>query len=390
MAPLVSPITQAYIDSLTRTAVKRYFALFAEPAVAWATMLIALLGLHRVLWWAVWLLAALLRPITSRLCGKRHRLASFGKWAVVTGATDGIGKAYATTLAGEGMGVVLVSRSMEKLDATAAEIKAAHPGAEVLTIAADFSGKDADMFARIEKVLGGLDVGILVNNVGQSYPGALLFHELKAHAPTLSHEIVRMNCDSVVQMTSIVLPGMVARKRGAIVNIGSAAGQCVTNGAVCVSIRSLLSTRTRSTHPIPPPQPPPVSVAAGNPLYAVYAGTKAFVSTFSVSLAAEVAGSGIVVQAQIPFFVATKLAKIRATSLFTPSPRGWVGSAVAALKRGASAGVVVVPYWAHAAQDAVLHALPTWLVSWYLMRMHGGLRARYLAKDKGAKGGKAE
>ena len=69
---------------------------------------------------------------------------------------------------------------------------------------------------------------MLINNVGISYPGALFFHELPAHAPELTREMVHLNVDSVTQMTALVLPGMVERRRGAIVNIASAAGRLPT------------------------------------------------------------------------------------------------------------------------------------------------------------------
>uniref|UniRef100_A0A803YB53 Hydroxysteroid 17-beta dehydrogenase 12 n=1 Tax=Meleagris gallopavo TaxID=9103 RepID=A0A803YB53_MELGA len=86
---------------------------------------------------------------------------------VVTGATDGIGKAYAEELARRGMKVVLISRSKEKLDQVAGEIKEKYK-AETKVIVADF-GERGDIYNRIKAGLEGLEIGVLVNNVGISY-----------------------------------------------------------------------------------------------------------------------------------------------------------------------------------------------------------------------------
>jgi 17beta-estradiol 17-dehydrogenase / very-long-chain 3-oxoacyl-CoA reductase len=100
------------------------------------------------------------------------------------------------------------------------------------------------------------------------------------------------------------------------------------------------------------------------------------VDYFSRSLHHEYAGKGITVTCQSPYFVATKLAKIRAASLFAPSPSTFAKAAVAAIADGDS----TVPYWPHALQDTIIRALPAWILSPYLMSMHLGLRKRYLKK----------
>ena len=199
--------------------------------------------------------------------------------------------------------------------------------------------------------LEGLEIGVLINNVGMSYPGALYFEELSAHAPTLARDLVHVNVDSVTQMTALVLPGMVARRSGAIVNVASAAG--------------IIST--------------------GNPFYAQYSASKAYVDFFSRSLARENAGRGVWVSTQSPYFVASKMSKIRAASLFTPSPETWAAAAVAAIGAPGGDADSTVPYAPHALQHAVGQALPRWVMTAYQMSLHKGLRARYLKKVAGAK-----
>jgi 17beta-estradiol 17-dehydrogenase / very-long-chain 3-oxoacyl-CoA reductase len=182
---------------------------------------------------ALWVYAAFLRP------GKPLR-RRYGAWAVVTGATDGIGRAVAFRLAASGLGLVLVGRNQEKLAAVAAEIKARHPKVpEVRTFVLDFAGEGlAAGVEALKDSIRGLDVGVLVNNAGVSYPYARYFHEVDEE---LMRTLIRVNVEGVTRVTHAVLPAMVERKRGAIVNIGSGAA----------------------------------SVVPSDPLYSVYAATKA-------------------------------------------------------------------------------------------------------------------
>jgi len=135
---------------------------------------------------------------------------------------------------------------------------------------------------------------------------------------------------------------MIKRRRGAIVNISSAAG--------------LLPT--------------------GDPLYAVYSATKAYVDFFSRSLHFELKSKGIHVQCQVPYFVVSKLSKLRSPSLFTPTPAGYARAGVRAIGYEPT----VVPYWSHALQHSVLHSLPTGLLSQFILNHHHGVYKRALAK----------
>ncbi|XP_078283760.1 hydroxysteroid (20-beta) dehydrogenase 2 isoform X2 [Rhinoraja longicauda] len=152
----------------------------------------------------------------------RADLTYFGEWAVVTGATSGIGKAYAHELARRGLNIVLVSRSLEKLNATAKEIEQ-QQGKRTKIVQADFTS-GTDIYGPIEAALKDLNIGILVNNVGKGYD------ELPCYflgVPNVQKAIIDiMNCNalSVPMMTSIVLPQMLERKKGVVINISSEAG----------------------------------------------------------------------------------------------------------------------------------------------------------------------
>uniref|UniRef100_A0A803SYV3 Hydroxysteroid 17-beta dehydrogenase 12 n=1 Tax=Anolis carolinensis TaxID=28377 RepID=A0A803SYV3_ANOCA len=142
----------------------------------------------------------------------------YGTWAVVTGATTGIGKSYAHELAKKGLDIVLISRSMEKLKQVAAEIEELY-GRNTRVIQADFTG-GSEIYKSIEEALHGLEIGVLVNNVGMSYPKPsefLQFPNLKK----FMNDLVNCNILSTLKMTEIILPQMVGRKKGIIINICS-------------------------------------------------------------------------------------------------------------------------------------------------------------------------
>lgn len=109
----------------------------------------------------------------------------------------------------------------------------------VKTVVLDFSDNvRGSGFRAIEDLVSELDVGMLINNVGITYPAAMFFHEVDEEVWT---KIVRVNIEGMVRVTKAVLPEMVRRRRGAVVNIGSGAG----------------------------------IVVPSHPLYAIYAATKA-------------------------------------------------------------------------------------------------------------------
>ncbi|XP_027472137.1 17-beta-hydroxysteroid dehydrogenase type 3 isoform X3 [Callorhinus ursinus] len=142
-------------------------------------------------------------------------LKSMGQWAVITGAGDGIGKAYSFELARQGLNVVLISRTLKKLQAAAAEIECT-TGSSVKIIQADFT-KD-NIYEYIREKLKGLEIGILVNNVGM-LPNLLPSHFLDT--PDEIQSLIHCNITSVVKMTQLILKQMESRQKGLILNISS-------------------------------------------------------------------------------------------------------------------------------------------------------------------------
>lgn len=139
----------------------------AQP---WWALFPAIIGLLSLLKFSLlllrWIYISFLRP------GKPLR-RRYGQWAVVTGCTDGIGRAFSFQLARRhGMNLVLVGRNQEKLSQIAEEIKQKSPKIETQTVVIDFSGDLVEGVTRLEKAIQGLDVGLLVNSAGISYPYA--------------------------------------------------------------------------------------------------------------------------------------------------------------------------------------------------------------------------
>lgn len=139
--------------------------------------------------------------------------------ACPVGATDGIGRAYAEELASRGLNIVLISRNQEKLQMVAKDIADTYK-VETDVIVADFSS-GRKIYDVIREALQDRDIGILVNNVGVFYPYPQYFTQVSED--TL-WDIVNVNIAAATLMVHIVLPGMVERKKGAIVTISS--GSC--------------------------------------------------------------------------------------------------------------------------------------------------------------------
>ena len=129
-------------------------------------------------------------------------LTKYGQWAVVTGATDGIGKALCFEFAKKGLDVFLISRTESKLADVEAELKAKHPKREFRHLAVDYGGGfDAGKQAAVRAALEDLDVGVLANNVGMSYPFTKYYHELTDDECA---DLVSLNTESTLFMTKLL------------------------------------------------------------------------------------------------------------------------------------------------------------------------------------------
>jgi len=194
---------------------------------------------------------------------------TYGKWAVVTGCTGGIGRAYVLALAARGMDIVLVGRSMEKLRALEVELERKH-GCRVLIIQVDFT--DISVLPVIVQRLKEekIEVGVLVNNVGILGPGMLPFLELDS---TIVKDMITVNVTAATYLCHQLLPAMIAKGKGAIINIASFG-----------------------------------SYVPG-PYLAEYIATKHYMHSFTESLALEVEGTGVVIQEMDPGAVNTEMTK---------------------------------------------------------------------------------
>ncbi|KAA8533249.1 hypothetical protein F0562_033218 [Nyssa sinensis] len=238
---------------------------------------------------------------------------------------DGIGKSLAFELASKGLNLVLVGRNPSKLEVTSNEILERNGGqVKIRTVIIDFAKLSGEEIAkRIEEGIKGLDVGVLVNNVGLANPYARFFHEADLE---MTKSILRVNIEGTTWVTLAVLPGMLKKKRGAIVNIGSGS---------CVAVPSW-------------------------PLYTIYAATKAYITMFSKSISVEYKQHGIDIQCQIPLLVATKMAAIKRSSFFVPSAETYSKASLRAI----GYEQVCVPYWPHHVQWRLLHVLPDAYLNW--------------------------
>ena len=144
----------------------------------------------------------------------------YGPFAVVAGASEGIGEQFARQIAARGVNLVLVARRAEVLGALAAELEAAH-GVEARTLALDLADPGAG--AELQRTTQALEVGLLVYNAAVSVAGSFLEQPLSAYQRELA-----VNCSRPLELCHHFARGMAARRRGGIVLMSSLAG---TQGA---------------------------------------------------------------------------------------------------------------------------------------------------------------
>jgi short-subunit dehydrogenase len=195
-----------------------------------------------------------------------------GKTALVTGASSGIGKAFAELLAQKGYAVVLTARRADRLDALAAELKQKY-GVATHTIVADLSQPDASQQVAGELATRKLAIDVLVNNAGYGVPGSYV------NVPWNDHErFMQVMVTAVLDLTYRLLPGMLERGWGRIINIASVAGM--------------------------------VTAPAGHTLYGA---SKSFLIRFSEALAAENGPKGVNVTAVCPGFTLSEFHDVTGT-----------------------------------------------------------------------------
>lgn len=186
---------------------------------------------------------------------------------IVTGASSGIGTELARVLAERGHGVTLVARREDRLQALADELHDRH-GVRAEVVAADLTDEDARAAIAPALAERGLTVDLLVNNAGFSTTGAVA-----ASDPAREVAMVRTDVEAVVHLCSTFVPGMVERRRGAVLNVAS----------------------TAAFQPLPG--------------QAGYGGAKAFVLSYTRALSQELRGTGVTATALCPGPVETEFAE---------------------------------------------------------------------------------
>jgi len=185
------------------------------------------------------------------------------KYALVTGASGGIGKEFANRLAAEGWAVVLVGRNADTLEAVKAGLPGAN-GSDAVVIPCDLSKPGAAERLYAACAEKGLRVEMLVNNAGSG-----VFGESLDLAPAALEAMVNLNVSALTNLCALFGKDMKARGSGRILNVGSFAGLNAT------------------------------------PYFASYAATKSYVNAYSLALRAELKASGVVVTCLLPGYVRT-------------------------------------------------------------------------------------
>jgi uncharacterized protein len=194
-----------------------------------------------------------------------------GKWALVTGASSGIGRALATELAAGGAHLILTARRRDRLEQLSAELSAKH-GVRAEVFGADLGKPEAPRQIFDFTASRGIEVDVLINNAGFGAAG-----EFTALPIERQLEMVQLNCAAVTHLTHLYLPGMVARRRGYVLILAStAAFQAV-------------------------------------PYLSVYAATKAFDLLLAEGLAEEMRQYGVRVCALCPGQTASEFGEVAGT-----------------------------------------------------------------------------
>jgi uncharacterized protein len=180
----------------------------------------------------------------------------YGPWALITGASSGIGHEFAKRLAMSGLHLVLVARRRDALEKLAQELTMSH-AIDCRVLEMDLSEPGAA--ARLADAVTDLEIGLLVANAGTGWIGPFV-----RQAPESHSALIRLHCEMHVELTAWLLPAMVARGRGGVIVVSSMGGMV----------------------PLP--------------YYAVYSGTKALLQNWGEALALELRGSGVDVQVLAP------------------------------------------------------------------------------------------
>ncbi len=223
--------------------------------------------------------------------------------ALITGASAGLGAEYARRLAAAGTNLILVARRLDRLEELARELREEHAVA-VEPLQADLATSEG--IDRVERrIIGDETLDLLVNNAGFTGGKSFVERDIVVHMG-----MVQVHVATTVRLTRAVLPGMIARGRGAIINVASIAAWSAFSGPM-------------------------------------YSGTKAFLVMFSENLRSELLGTGVRVQALCPGMTHTEFHEVGGIDeAIVPKPF-WMtaGEVVRISLRRLGRGTVCVPGW---------------------------------------------
>ena len=265
-------------------------------------------------------------------------MTRYGEWAVVTGSSQGIGRSYALDLASRGLNIALVARNKERLNTVAVEIRERF-AVETAVIVVDFTDSKAvkTVVKELEKM--SIDIGVLVNNVGMMGPHFIPFLELEEKT---ARDMITVNCVSATMMCHALLPGMVERDRGAVINIVSSTSFYVM------------------------------------PYFSEYSATKHYMAAFTAGLRAEVgSSSNVVIQEIDPGQTNTNMARdlIPISRIEAPTPEMFVASSILSLGWSQKTG----GWWFHSLHRLVSSMLPEPILC-RTLHLFGWWQYRYSSK----------
>lgn len=276
--------------------------------------------------------------IKRRFFKPTKRITSYGKWAIVTGCTSGLGKEYARILASKGMNVLLISRTMSKLVDLKEMINKESPASEIEILAHDYDCSEDEntaFYLVLESKLNEIEargetIGVLINNVGLT--GTNIPERLLDTSFENTRGMLRVNIMGTVYMTRHVLPYMLKNKKGAVLNVSSGSG------------------------------------LSPQPLLSIYSSTKAFMNQWSETISYEYKKQGIDILVITPYYFVSNLFKRQKGQLIAPEARVVAENSLNLLGKE----FIAFGYWIH-------HLL------YYLYVITPGIEQRFRQKSEEAR-----
>lgn len=266
--------------------------------------------------------------------------ADRGAWAVVTGASYGIGKGFAQECAKQGFNVVLVARSTDKLEVLSKELRQC--GADTRVVSLDCASPAA---ARtLADTIQQLPVTLLINNVGVALS---MPTELSITSLDQVRNMIAINCGFSTELTRLLIPDLVRH----------AASMGVRAGIVNLSS---------------------ITAHTSNPLLAVYGATKAYNLSLSKSLSVELAASNVDVLAAVPGYVVSNMSGIRRTSVSVASAGHVARMSLGTLGKSHT----ICPYVVHGLMKFIITTLPTSIVNAVMLSALSSVREKQQKRAK--------